>query len=143
MHVVGVHAWAAGAQSGKAVVKVTAKGKPVVLVLCAYNSFEWRVDVDPEVEIAQVIVGGYHRQFVEGLPAGTKVSIFTHDGREHPKRLYFFAHERDIKEYPDMVQKLKILTGMDVTSFQGQYRYPGKPIVVGALTKTNAQVGGR
>lgn len=42
--------------------------KPVVLALFATETTQWRLKVDPEAEIAAVVVGGFSEQLVSGSP---------------------------------------------------------------------------
>lgn len=54
-------------------------GRPVVLVLGAYEPSVWLIRHDPLTRIAGVFVTGYHRQSVAGLSADTPVLNSTHD----------------------------------------------------------------
>jgi hypothetical protein len=51
-------------------VNVTETGRPMVLALMAYNRTLWKVALKPGVRLNKVILGGYHRQQVTGIPAG-------------------------------------------------------------------------
>ena len=54
-------------------VAVNSTNKPVVLMLGAYEPTIWRVGWSPGTKIAAVLVSGYHRQAIAGLPKQTPV----------------------------------------------------------------------
>ena len=56
-----------------------AKG-PVVLMLGAYEPTIWNVTWSPGTTVLGVLVGGYHRQQVVGLPSTTPVLVTTYEG---------------------------------------------------------------
>jgi hypothetical protein len=128
VHVVGVYE----SRARKAVVEVREAKKPVILVLCAYESVTWSVQAAKDVEVVQVIASGYHKQAVEGV----KVPVFTYsyDERSQGKDgrpFYFYTYDHDEEKYPNMVTKVRQLTGKKVTSFQGRYSFKKVPFVIG------------
>jgi len=54
---------------------------PVALLLGAYEPTVWSVGWTPGTRIAAVVVAGYHRQRITGLPAGTPVLVSSHRER--------------------------------------------------------------
>jgi hypothetical protein len=110
-------------------VQATAK-RPVILVLSAYEPVRWEIDA-PAGAVAQVIVGGYHKQTVSGLPEKVTVRSFVYEDKSED---YFFAF-RDPKgadltpedrseaqeSFDKMTRKVKELTGKEIRFFQGQY----------------------
>ncbi|MFC9897883.1 hypothetical protein ACFVMC_29690 [Nocardia sp. NPDC127579] len=58
---------------GTADIYVHATIRPQVLVLKAYEPTLWRIHADPGVVLAMVVVDGYHRQRVEGVPGDIEV----------------------------------------------------------------------
>jgi hypothetical protein len=87
---------AAGAYSGRAVgfqidqsgheakqidVAVNSSGKPVVLMLGAYEPTIWNIGWSSKTRILAVLVSGYHRQVVAGLPEQAPVLISTYDNK--------------------------------------------------------------
>ena len=88
--------FAAGAYSGRKIafqidqsghegtqidVAVNSPGKPVVLMLGAYEPTIWNVGWSPQTRIAAVLVGGYHRQAVAGLEQGTPLLNSSYDNK--------------------------------------------------------------
>jgi hypothetical protein len=117
-------------------VQATAK-RPVILVLSAYEPVRWEIEAPPGA-VAQVILGGYHKQTVAGLPAKVAVRSFVYEDKSEE----FFTAFRDPKaddltpedraeaqqSYDTMTKKVKELTGRDLRFFQGQYS--GKTITI-------------
>ena len=77
LHVVGVHVGATktdGMIHGpRAVVTVDRPKKLVTLVVAAYNPITWEIKIAPGSSVEKVILGGYHRQAVQGTPPSTEV----------------------------------------------------------------------
>lgn len=121
LHLVGIHV-ADGTR-----VRVTDTTRPIVLALCSYNESQWTVDVGAGVNLKRVIVGGYHRQRVNGVPEGVPLDIYTYDDRTGG----FHTYKRDDPRFADVTRTLRDKTGLDITTFQGTYKYTGHPIVIG------------
>jgi hypothetical protein len=105
---------------GTATVYVRRTERPVVLVLTAHEPVRWIVKANPGVKIHQVILGGYQMQEVTGVEAPVlyRTRVFgDRTGGEHPP---FYASEQDDERYPDLVTKLRELTGLEITTFQGR-----------------------
>ena len=88
--------FAAGAYSGRAAgyqidqsgheatridVAVNSRQKPVVLLLGAYEPTVWNIGWSAGTRIVAVLVSGYHRQAIAGLPAHTPVLNSSYDNR--------------------------------------------------------------
>lgn len=88
--------FAAGAYSGRQIafqidqsghegtqidVAVNSPGKPVVLMLGAYEPTIWNIGWSQQTRIAAVLVGGYHRQAVAGLKPGTPLLNSSYDNK--------------------------------------------------------------
>lgn len=88
--------YAAGAYSGRKIayqidqsgheatqidVEVKKPGKPIVLMLGAYEPTIWNISVSPDTNVAAVLVGGYHRQAIAGLSESIPSLISTYDNR--------------------------------------------------------------
>lgn len=88
--------FAAGAYSGRKIgfqidqsghegtqfdVVVNSPGKPVALMLGAYEPTIWNISWTPQTRIAAVLVGGYHRQAVAGLEQGTPLLNSSYDNK--------------------------------------------------------------
>src|SRR5205085_3331386 len=88
------------------------------------------VTAAPGSRVGRVVLGGYHRQAVQGLPADVPVMEMFHEGRgaePYLDSLYTLESPR----LRPLVQALYRLTRLDVASFQGGYRTdPSKAFVV-------------
>lgn len=62
-------------------VAVNQPSQPVVLMLGAYEPTVWNIGWSERTRIVAVVVSGYHRQVVAGLPKKTPLLISTHDNR--------------------------------------------------------------
>ncbi len=70
-----------GNQAGRIDVAVNQPGVPVALMLGSYDPTVWHVGWAPGTRIVAVLVGGYHRQVVTGLPKDTPVIVSTYDNK--------------------------------------------------------------
>jgi len=119
---------------GMASVKVDRPGKMVTLFLSSYDPVTWEVTATAGTKIAQVIVGGYHRQAAT-VPKGVEVVEMFREGRERKESIsgYYRIDSGRIRPF---VQALHQLTGQELKSLQGAYRFkPEKPFVVDAIQK--------
>ncbi len=128
VHVVGLHDASSGDAFGPAHVRITYTGSPVILVLTSGNPIEWNLVVADDVVLDQVIVSGSDEQVLKGL--ADDVPVWNKSG-ESSSGLRFHCYERMDERFGDMVQQLQELTSLGVVTFQGTYRYPGKPFVIG------------
>ena len=113
---------------GAAVVDVQPTGRPIVLVLCAYEPVAWDVRVAKDVDLRKVIVSGYYEPTVAGLRAETPLELSSHErGGEGG---YFFTYGKESDGHEAMA-KINNRTGLEPATLQGAYRYPGEPFVVG------------
>lgn len=70
-----------GHQATRIDVAVRSKREPVVLMLGAYEPTVWNIGWGHGTRIAAVLVSGYHRQAIAGLPADVPVLNSTHENR--------------------------------------------------------------
>ncbi len=70
---------ASGHEATRMDVAVNQPNAPVVLMLGSYEPTVWSVGWTSGTRILAVLVGGYHRQLVTGLPANVPVLVSTHD----------------------------------------------------------------
>lgn len=128
IHMVGLYeASSAHHAIAPASVNVTYTGAPIILALTSYEPVEWQLDVAPDVQIDQVIVSGYYEQRVTGLP--DSVPVWNESRKQGGQA--FYSYKRTDSSFRKAVKRLHELTGRSVLTFQGAYRYPGKPFVVG------------
>lgn len=121
VHVVGLYE----SRGGPAVVKVEAADAPVILVVCAYEGVAWDVQPAKGARVVRVIAAGYHRQTVQGVDA--PVTTLSYDERSP---FYFYTYDHNEKRFPQMVARVKELTGKTPSSFQGRYSFESAAFVV-------------
>jgi len=99
---------------GRAEVVVDHPGKPVVLVLTAYEPTVWRVGRTARTTIAGVLVSGYHAQALIGVGKDTPHAISTYEkeGRFRP----FNANSASSKLLA-MDESVKALVGKEIGRF--------------------------
>jgi hypothetical protein len=113
---------------GTAVVEVQATGRPIVLVISAYEPVKWEVRVAKDADLRKVVVGGYYDQEVTGLAEGTTVEMHTHQGGSAS---FFYTYGQSSDGHREALPKLRTLTGLEPSTVQGTYKYTGEPLVVG------------
>lgn len=136
LHVIGFHvgAHSDGVKGGEkhpqrvAEVKVDYERQPIVLVLCAYNPIKWQIKLGKNANIQRVIVSGYHKQEVTGLPKD--VPVDNQSGEDGKARFYVYR-KQDYAHYARLVQRTRAMTGLEISTFQGGYEYKGTPALVG------------
>ena len=69
-------------------VAVNQPDAPVVLMLGAYEPTVWSVGWTPGTRILAVLLSGYHRQEITGLPASVPVRTSTYDNRSRCEHFY-------------------------------------------------------
>jgi hypothetical protein len=116
---------------GKALISVKRPGKRVTLVLTAYDSVTWDVSAEPDTVLEKVILCGYHRQAVKGLPKEVEVTeAFREDGKGVVS-LAFYVYRLDSPQFRMLTEALRQNTGLNISSFHGAYRAePGAPVIV-------------
>lgn len=107
----------------------------MLLALVGYESVKWQVTVDAGVQLHAVILSGYHKHSVQGLPPGTPVLKCT---AEDGSRLYFYAYEVNQRRFDEMLRRVRQLTGLEVLSFQGTYA-PGPDVTFRVRPATSGQ----
>lgn len=107
-------------------VDVGQSAEPMVLVLMSYEPVIWKLSVSPGARLTRIYLAGYHSQDVEGAPESTTIEVRTHDTSPCQRCIrqsdYFYAYKQDSPDYHNTVAKLKAITGLNPTSFQGAYR---------------------
>lgn len=99
---------------------------PVVLSLMAYEPVRWKIVARPAADLRKVILAGYHGQDIEGI--STSIPVDVHSYKSSPclnctrQPDYFYAYKQNDPQFAKAMLKLKTLTGLTPTSFQGAYR---------------------
>lgn len=92
-------------------------GRPVVLLLTAYEPVEWRIG-GGGARISKVIALGHHRQTILGAPAdAVRVSRSFEDGYKE----YFYSYGKDAEDLKKFYERAAALTGQLPVTFQGKY----------------------
>jgi hypothetical protein len=110
---------------GYAEVRVTYTGRPMILVLTAYEPVAWNVRLAEGVKIQKVVCCGHYAQDVTGLPKDVPV-----EGKGDSRGEGVYAHQPEQLEgrFGDYLRKN---FGMQPVSFQVSHAYRGTPFVVG------------
>ncbi len=111
--------FAAGAYSGREIdfqidqsghqgtqidVAVNHPDAPVVLMLGAYEPTIWNIGWSPKTRIAAVLVSGYHRQVIAGLPAAIPTLVSSYDNKGACG--YFYVSPDKLTSLNPMAQKV-------------------------------------
>lgn len=99
-------------------VRVSDDSRPIVLALTAYDKTYWKVILKGGVNLRKVILGGYHSQRISGIPAETAIEIYTFDPSPCERCWQGAKHFYSYEKPP---HQLGEITGLGITSFQGQY----------------------
>jgi RNA polymerase sigma factor (sigma-70 family) len=119
LHVVSIYQPDAG--NGSPVdVEVRPTPKPIVLALASYYSVLWNVKIAPGARVKAVILGGYYEQEFEGIPANIPIVYRAYFPSR--KQGYYHGYEWNTPDCQGMVEKLNDLTGLLVSTFQGEYK---------------------
>lgn len=105
---------------GRAAVRVNREGAAVTLVLLSYERVKWLVTLDPGSRLERVILGGYRRQAVEGVPADICVIDSFHEGGRQGRTIPC-CYAPDSERLRPMLRALTSMTDLEVSSFQGRY----------------------
>lgn len=101
-------------------IKVPDTGKPVLLVLSAYEPSNWDIALDTGVKLEGVILSGLYPQTIQGVPGSVKVVNYSDRKEDH--RLKFYIHDpKRVKDIKKMNTVVKALTGNKVSKIVGQY----------------------
>ncbi len=84
-----------GHQATQIDVAVNHRGTPVVLMLGAYEPTIWNIGWSQGTQIAAVLVGGYHRQVIAGLPSSVPTLISSYDNKGACGYFYISADKLD------------------------------------------------
>jgi hypothetical protein len=116
-----------GYSAGSVTVEVTAQPEPVILALGSYEPASWTIRMAQGAKLERVILGGYHRQTLAEVPAGVAVENYSHDDGS----VGFYVSSRNDESYAPALHRLRELTGLTPTTFQGIGRGPQSPLTIG------------
>jgi hypothetical protein len=66
---------------GKVTVFVAPQDHPIALLLTAYESVDWQIELEPGAQLAKVFLNGYNEQRVSGLPAHIPIQRGSYEQR--------------------------------------------------------------
>ncbi len=105
-------------QVGSVSVCIKPSQKPMVVALTAYESTHWKVALEPDANVAAVILSGYHSHRVEGVPADVPLIKMSYDDGS---RNYFYGYDEKDRDFHEMLDRARKVTGLEVLTFQGSY----------------------
>jgi hypothetical protein len=134
LHVIGVYQGVDGFSSGtthlegKVSVTVNRPEKKVTLFLSSYEPVLWKVVAAEGTTLEKVFVSGYHAQRVEGVDAAVPVVIMSY---ETGTSYILTGGTINSPEFLAAVPKIHALTGLEISSFQGEYSNatPGRFVI--------------
>lgn len=115
-----------GNRNGSNDVIVNAKNKPVILVLSAYEPVAWKIKQTAGTKIAGVILGGYYKQAILGIPKS--VPILNYSSNQNTCGNLYLSDRIDGNQLAAF-DKIKNAAGKKPDSFK--YQYNGGPFFVG------------
>ncbi len=122
LHVIGIYSPEDNNTDDRVFVDVQPTGKPLVLALTGYYGAQWNLKISPDADVRQVIVAGYFEHSVRGLPESVPTEMFTYfPDADKTRKDFFWAYSWHTKNGRDLRSRLKELTGLDITTFQGEY----------------------
>jgi hypothetical protein len=74
---------------GKVTVFVAPQDHPTALLLIAYESVDWQMELEPGARLAKVFLSGYNEQRVSGLPAHIPIQSNSYEQRTP----YMYGHD--------------------------------------------------
>lgn len=127
---------------GKAAVEVNRAGKVVTLILSAYDPVTWTVTTAQGSRIGKVILTGYKRQAVEGLPKDVEVVDAFVEGRKPDAADEtggtYLPYDVESGKLRPAVKAVHRLTDLPIRSYQGAYAF--KPDAPFRVDKVQADV---
>lgn len=133
IHSIGIYE--AGSVDGRVVVRIESAARPIVLVVCARDEVRWEIQVSREVELIKVIASGHLPQKVLGTDVAVQHFSVEGDVSAEVRDKAFYAYLKPSIRYDEMCERVKELTGKELSSFQCRYDAEGKPFVIGAADK--------
>jgi hypothetical protein len=115
LHVLGVYEGHTH-KYGKVTVFVAPQDHPIALLLTAYESVDWQLELEPGAQLARVFLNGYHEQRVSGLPAHIPVQSSSYDQGTS----YLYGHDNN--SCFKLIEKAEQLYGLRPRQYLCQYR---------------------
>ena len=101
---------------GKVTVFVAPQDHPIALLLTAYESVDWQIELEPGAQLAKVFLNGYNEQRVSGLPEHVTVQSSSY------KRGATYLYGHDNSSCFQLIAKAEQLYGLSTRRHLCQYR---------------------
>ncbi len=101
---------------GKVTVFVAPQNRPIALLLTAYESVEWQIELEPGAQLAKVFLNGHNEQRVSGLPAHIPIQSSSYQQRT----AYMYGH--DNRSCFKLIDQAEHLYGLRARQHLCQYR---------------------
>ena len=102
---------------GKVTVFVAPQDRPIALLLTAYESVDWHIELESGARLAKVFLNGYHEQHISGLTPDIPVQSSSYD-QQSPTYMYGHDHSSCFK----MIDKARQFYGSPSRYALCQYR---------------------
>jgi hypothetical protein len=102
---------------GKVIVFVAPQDQPIALLLTAYESVDWQIELEPGAQLAKVFLNGYYEQRVSGLPAHIPIQSSSNEQRSST---YMYGHDNN--SCFKLIAKAEQLYGMRPRQHLCQYK---------------------
>lgn len=115
-------------------ITVTEQKRPIALILGAYNPTLWNIKRLPDTKIAAILLVGYQKQIIAGLPENTPTLISTYENKG-VCGTYGFAQDKlnDLNLLADQVFNKPVSlfypVGADGTLVIGSDKYDAKKVI--------------
>jgi hypothetical protein len=130
-------------QAGSVNVRIKPSRKPMVVALTAYDTIHWKVALEPDANVAAVLLSGYHSHSIEGVRADIPLIKMSYDDGSSN---YFYGYDKQDRDFREMLDRARRVTGLEVLTFQGSYSpLPGtvyriRPAVPGDYKAVHARL---
>lgn len=101
---------------GKVTVFVAPQDHPIALLLTAYESVDWQIELEPGAQLAKVFLNGYYEQRVSGLPTHIPIQSSSYEQRT----TYMYGY--DSNSCFKLIAKAEQLYGLKPRQHLCQYR---------------------
>ncbi len=101
---------------GKVTVFVAPQDYPIALLLTAYESVDWQIELEPGAQLTRVFLNGYHEQRVSGLPAHIPIQNNSYERGT----TYLYGHDNN--SCFKLIEKAEQLYGLRPRQHLCQYR---------------------
>jgi hypothetical protein len=94
-----------------------------VIAVMAYEPVKWKIVGADASNVLKIIIGGYYGQDLEGISTTIPAEVYSYEASPclicSRQNGYFYAYQKDKPEYKQAIDKLRTITGLSPTTFQG------------------------